>query len=75
MRLDRLLRLQQVEAPIISKQSAHERSNVVSPTHRPALPPQEIFLVLVSVRGGVAQGRGVAGRIKSTENSNDPIGI
>jgi len=24
---------------------------VVSPTHRPPLPPQEIFLVLISVRG------------------------
>jgi len=24
---------------------------VISPTHRPPLPPQEIFLVLISVRG------------------------
>ena len=35
----------------ISRQSAHEGGKVVSPTHRPPLPPQEIFLVLISVRG------------------------
>jgi len=34
----------------ISRQSAHEGGKVVSPTHRPPL-PQEIFLVLISVRG------------------------
>jgi len=34
----------------ISKQSAHEGGKVVSPKHRPPL-PQEIFLVLISVRG------------------------
>jgi hypothetical protein len=37
----------------ISKQSAHERGKVVSPTHRPPLPPQEVLLVLISVRGWV----------------------
>jgi hypothetical protein len=37
----------------ISRQSAHEGGKVVSPTHRPPLPPQEIFLVLSSVRGSV----------------------
>jgi hypothetical protein len=26
-------------------------SNAASPTHRPPLPPKEIFLVLISVRG------------------------
>jgi len=36
----------------ISRQSAHEGGKVVSPTHRPPL-PQEIFLVLISVRGWV----------------------
>ena len=37
----------------ISKHSTHEGGKVVSPTHRPRLPPQEIFLVLISVRGWV----------------------
>jgi hypothetical protein len=36
----------------ISRQSAHEGGKVVSPTHRPSL-PQEIFLVLIYVRGWV----------------------
>jgi hypothetical protein len=36
----------------ISWQSAHEGGKVVSPTHRSPL-PQEIFLVLISVRGWV----------------------
>jgi hypothetical protein len=34
----------------ISRQLAHEGGKVVCPTHRPPL-PQEIFLVLISVRG------------------------
>ena len=34
----------------ISRHSAHEGSKVVNPKHRPPL-PQEILLVLISVRG------------------------
>jgi hypothetical protein len=37
----------------ISRQLAHEGSTVVSPMHRPPLPPHKIFLVLISVRGWV----------------------
>jgi hypothetical protein len=37
----------------ISTQSAHEGGKVVSPTHRPPLFPQEIFLVHESVTGWV----------------------
>ena len=35
----------------ISRQSAHVGGKVVSPRQRPPLPPQEIFLVLISVTG------------------------
>ena len=55
----------------ISRQSAHEGSNIVSSLHQPILPPQEIFLVLISVKGlGGPQGHGVAGRIMSTKSSD-----
>jgi hypothetical protein len=47
--LGRPWRLQEVEASRISRRSAHESGKVVSPTHRPPLPPQEIVLVLISV--------------------------
>ena len=51
--MDRPLELQEVEATRISRQSTHEIGKDVSPTHRPPLPSQEIFLVLISVRGCV----------------------
>ena len=44
------LELQEVEAPRISRQSAHEGGKVVSPTPRPLLPPGDTFIY---VRGGV----------------------
>jgi hypothetical protein len=40
--LGRLLGFQEVEAPRISRQSALEGGMVVSPTHRPSLPPGRI---------------------------------
>jgi hypothetical protein len=39
--LDRPLGFQEVEAPRISRQSAHEGGKVFSPTHRPPLPPRK----------------------------------
>jgi hypothetical protein len=40
--LYRPLRLQLFEVPRISRQSAYEDYKVVSPTHRPPLPPGDI---------------------------------
>jgi len=58
----------------ISRQSAHGFGKVVSPTHRPPL-PQEIFLVLISVREWVnLQGHSAVGRIMWMKISNDTIG-
>jgi len=37
----------------ISRQSVHEGGKIVIPTHRPPLPPQETFLVLISVKNWV----------------------
>jgi hypothetical protein len=37
----------------ISRQSAYESVKIFSPTHRPSLLPQEIIVVLISVRGWV----------------------
>ena len=47
------LRVPGVWGSQISSQSAHEGGKVVSPRHRPPLLPQEIFLVLTSVRDWV----------------------
>jgi hypothetical protein len=46
------LRIPRTWSSQILNQSAHEDGKVVSPTHRPTL-PQDIFLVLISVRGWV----------------------
>jgi len=48
--LDRLLGIQGAETPRIYRQLAHEGGKVVRATHRPPL-PQEIPLVIISVRG------------------------
>jgi len=45
------LKLQEAEAPRISRQLAHEGGNVVSPMHWMLYLHQEITLVLISVRG------------------------
>ena len=59
--------------PQNTRQSANEGGKVVGPTHRPSL-PQEIFVVLISVRGCLPQGHNAAGRIMSMKNSSDTIG-
>jgi len=46
--LDMSLGLQEVEAPRIFRQLAHEGGKVVSPTHRPLFPPGD---TLIYVRG------------------------
>ena len=51
--LDRLQRVPGGWGSQISRQSTHEGGKVVSPTHRPPLTAQEIFPVLIFVRGWV----------------------
>jgi len=59
----------------ISRQSAHEGGKVVSPMHRLPLPPQEIFLVLISFRGWVDPRAIVRPEgLCQMKNSNDTIG-
>src|SRR5215469_11764663 len=58
----------------ILKQSAHEGGKVVSPTHRPPLPPGNIPGTHFCWRVGQPQGHSAAGRIMSMKNSNDTIG-
>ena len=58
----------------ISWQSAHEDGKVVSPTHRPPLPPENIPGTHFCKRLSRPQGHSAAGRIMSMKNSNDTIG-
>jgi len=58
----------------ISRHSAHEGGKVVSPTHRPHLPPENIPGTLFCWRLSQPQGHSAAGRIMSKKNSNDTIG-
>jgi hypothetical protein len=52
-RRGQVLRVQGGWVSQISRQSEHECGKVVSPKQRPPLPPQEIFLVIISLRGWV----------------------
>jgi hypothetical protein len=59
----------------IYRQSAHEGDKVVSPTHRPPLPPRKYsrYSFLLEAKS-TPQGHSAAGRIMSMKNSNDNIG-
>jgi len=48
--LEMPLGLQEAEAPRISRKSAYNCGELISPKHRLLLPPQEIFLLFFSVR-------------------------
>jgi hypothetical protein len=72
--LDRPLGLQDVQVPMISRQSAHESGKVVSPTHRPPWPPGDIPGTHFCLRLSRPQGHSAAGRIKAIKTSNDPVG-
>jgi hypothetical protein len=58
----------------ISRQSAHGCGKVVSPTHRPPLPPRNYLWFSFLLEADSPQGHSVAGRIMSMKNSNDTIG-
>jgi len=58
----------------ISRQSAHEGGKVLSPTHRPPLPPGNIPGTHFCWRLSQNQGHSAAGRIVSMKNSSDTIG-
>ena len=55
----------------ISRQSAHEGGKVVSPKHRPPLPPGNIPGTHFCWRLSRPQGHSATGRVMSMKNSND----
>ena len=59
----------------ISRQSAHESGKIISPTHRPPLPPPQANIPGTHFcwRMNQLQGHNVAGRIMSMKNSNNTI--
>ena len=60
----------------ISKQSAHEGGKVVSPKHRPPLPPRKYPWYSLLLKAESTPGHSAAGRIMPMKNSNDtPSGI
>jgi hypothetical protein len=70
--LDKSVGLQEVEAHRISRQSAHEGGKVVSPTHRPPLPPGRTPVLISGSESttGPKCGR----KDKVNEKSRWPIG-
>jgi hypothetical protein len=65
---------QEVEAPRIARQSAHECGKVVSRTHRPPLHSADIPGALFCYRLSLSKGYIVSERIKSSKHPNEPIG-
>jgi len=59
----------------MNRKLAHEDDKIVSPTHRPPLPPTgDTLATRFCSRLSLSQVRSVAGRLKSMKNPNDPIG-
>jgi hypothetical protein len=69
-----VLRFQDIEAARIARHLVHEGGKVVSPTHCCLYLPGDIPGTHFCYRLSRPQGSSVAGRIKSKENANDPIG-
>jgi len=72
--MDWSLGLQEVEAPRISRQSAHKCGKLVSRTHRPPLPPRRYPRYSFVLRLSRPKGHSEAGKIKWMQNSTYPIG-
>jgi hypothetical protein len=72
--LDRPLGLVEVEAPRISRQSAHESGKVFSPKHQPPLPPGGIPVNSFKLEVESTQYYSTTVRINSMKNANVPIG-
>jgi hypothetical protein len=72
--LDRPLEPQGNKGPWISRQSAHKCGKVVSPMHWPPTAPRNIPGTHFCHRLSRTQCHGVAKRLKSMKNPNDPIG-
>jgi hypothetical protein len=67
--------LQEIKAPCISRQSAHEGGGkAVSPRQRPSLPPRHTPRRHFCLGISRLQGHSAAGRIKSMKNPSDTIG-
>jgi hypothetical protein len=64
----------EVEAPIISRQSANKGGKVVSPKHRQPLLSRPIPNTYFCQRLNRSQKHSAAGKFKSMNNPNDTIG-